>query len=111
MYLDTIRRVETVFSSGQLYCGFFDDLCDRPEQFIADVLSFLGAEPGDVSAVLLPGAVNSTGKSKPMPLEFARVMAKEYLPIVRELCQRFEGPPQKWFARYDALLNGGNENE
>jgi hypothetical protein len=49
-------------------------------------------------------AVNSAAGSKPVPPEFQREMAKAYLPMVDELCRRFEGPPQKWRARYESLL-------
>jgi hypothetical protein len=104
MYLDTITRVESIFSPQQLYCGFFDDLRDRPDQFVSQVLSFLNVDFGKAWAPILPKAVNTTGRSKPMPAEFARSLAEQYLPAVKELCQRFEGPPHQWRARYDALL-------
>jgi Sulfotransferase domain len=106
MYLDTIRRVESIFSPEQLHCGFFDDLRDRPDQFVAEVLSFLGAESDRTWKLAPQGAMNATGGSKPMPGEFARTMAAFHLPGVRELSQHFEGPPQRWQARYDALING-----
>jgi len=36
-------------------------------------------------------------------------MAGDYLPMVRDLCRRFDGPPQRWRARYEKLLNGSAE--
>jgi hypothetical protein len=39
-----------------------------------------------------------------MPVEFRREMARAYLPMLRVLSQRFEGPPQKWLARYEKLV-------
>ena len=104
-YLDTIKRVEAIFPPQQLFPGFFDDLRDRPEQFTGEVLSFLGVEPTAGWMAEIPNPVNATGRSKSMPLEFARSMAEFHLPAVRELSQLFEGPPQKWQARYDALIN------
>jgi len=105
-YLDTIKRVEGIFPPQQLFRGFFDDLRDDPRQFTSEVLSFLGVEPTAGWMVDVPSAVNGTGHSTPMPLEFARTMAEFHLPAVREMCQVFEGPPQKWQVRYDALING-----
>ena len=32
---------------------------------------------------------------------------RDYLPMVRDLCLRFDGPPHRWRARYETLLNGG----
>lgn len=107
-YVDTIRRVETIFSPDQLHCGFFDDLRDRPEVFVADVLEFLGIETDRAWAAMMPRAANASGQGAPMPIEFARSMAERYLPAVEELCKRFEGPPVKWRARYYTLLNGAS---
>jgi hypothetical protein len=103
-YLETIRQVEAVFSNEQFYCGFFDDLRDRPEQFVDRLVSFLGVQPTTGWVRSLPPAVNSTSGNSPMPPEFAREMAKAYLPVVRDLGQRFDGPPQNWQARYERLL-------
>ena len=94
-----------VFPRQQLFCGFFDDLRDHPEQFVAELLSFLGVRPGDVGKIVLPKAVNATGGNWPMPIEFAREMAKHYLPLVRELSRHFDGAPRQWCARYEELLS------
>jgi hypothetical protein len=107
-YLDTIKRIEAIFPAQQLFRGFFDDLRDHPERFTREVLSFLGVEPTGGWMAEVPNPVNASGRSKPMPAEFARTMAEFHLSSVRELSQRFNGPPQKWQARYDALINGSS---
>jgi hypothetical protein len=104
-YLATIKQVEAVFPNEQFFCGFFDDLRDQPEQLVSRLVSFIGVEPTTGWTRSLPPAVNSTGGNTPMPPEFAREMANAYLPIVRDLCRRFDGPPQRWRARYESLLN------
>jgi hypothetical protein len=108
-YADTIRRLEAVFPASQIHCCFFDDLRDGPESLTLSVLSFLGVGPNPAAAVQLPQAVNVAAGSKPIPLEFSREMARDYLPLVGDLCQRFQGPPHKWRARYETLLNGAGE--
>lgn len=108
-YADTIRRLEKVFPASQIHYCFFDDLRDGPEDLTFSLFSFLGVEPGQAAAVQLPQAVNVAAGSKPIPLEFSREMARDYLSPVRELCQRFEGPPHRWRARYEKLLNGSDE--
>jgi hypothetical protein len=104
-YTETITRFETFFPRRQLHYCFFDDLRDQPERFAAGLLSFLGVEPGDVRALLPANAVNVAATNKPIPIEFEREMARAYLPLVQELCQRFEGPPHIWRARYEKLIN------
>ena len=107
-YADTIRRLEAVFPASQIHYCFFDDLRDRPESLTLEVLSFLGVRPA-AAAVQLPQAVNVAAGSKPIPIEFSRELARDYLPLVGDLCQRFQGAPHKWRARYEVLLNGGGE--
>ncbi len=108
-YADTINRLEAIFPRSQLHFCFFDDLRDRPESFITVLLSFLGAEPSRVWEIQLPEGVKTSVVSKQVPTGFARRMAKEYLPVVQALCDRFEGPPHEWRARYETLLNGSGE--
>ena len=105
-YAETIRRLEAVFSAGQIHYCFFEDLRDRPEALTAGVFSFLGVDPAPAVPVQLSQAVNVAAGSRPIPAEFSREMARDYLPLVQELCQRFEGPPHRWRARYEKLLNG-----
>ena len=106
-YGDTIRRLEAVFPASQVHYCFFEDLRDRPEALTSDLFSFLGVEPVPPTPVQLPQAVNVAAGSKPIPPEFSRTMARDYLPMVGDLCRRFDGPPQRWRARYETLLNGG----
>jgi hypothetical protein len=108
-YADTIKRLEAVFPNKQIHYYFFDDLRDRPEAFTSRLFSFLDVEPRPSGPGQLPPAANVVAGSRPIPLEFSRELARDYLPSVRELCQRLEGPPQKWCERYEKLLNGNGE--
>jgi hypothetical protein len=104
-YTETIRRVEAAFSPTQIHYCFFDELKDQPERFVTSVLTFLGVNSDGVGRLLPKGAVNSAAGSSPIPFEFQHKIAAQYLPMVEELCQRFDGPPQKWRARYQKLLS------
>ena len=108
-YTETIARIERIFPASQIHYCFFDDLKDHPEQLVREILEFLGVEPGAVKDWLPGEAVNSAAGAKPVPQEFQREMARVYLPMVAELCRRFDGPPQKWRARYEALLKESAE--
>jgi hypothetical protein len=103
-YMDTIERIEAVFPSEQLYFCFFDDLCDQPASFAAKLLTFLGADPTDLADIRLPNKVNTAASHKPLPVGFERAMARDYLPMVRRLCDRFEGPPHRWRDHYESVL-------
>lgn len=103
-YTDTIKRLEKVFSPNQLHLCFFDELRDAPENLARRLFLFLGAEAGDVQPYLPPQAVNASSAKQPMPDDFAREVVRDYYPMVRDLCARFDGPPQRWLSRYEALL-------
>lgn len=103
-YTDTIRRLQAVFPASQLHFCFFDHLKEEPRRFVGSLLSFLGVDSKEVDQLLPPGAVNSAAGSQPIPTEFQQTIAVEYLPMVEELCQSFDGPPQKWRAGYQKLL-------
>jgi len=103
-YPDTIRRLEAIFPSDQLYFCFFDDLSAHPGEFARGLLTFLGVEPGDVGKLLPVEPVNVVAAHKPVPPEFEREMARTYLPLVEQLCERFDGAPRTWRARYEKLL-------
>lgn len=100
-YADTIERLESLFDASRIHTCFFEDLRDRPAALTADLLRFLGVDP---IALELPRAVNVAAGSKPVPLEFARALARDHLPMVERLCRRFEGPPHAWRSRYERLL-------
>jgi len=107
-YADTIKRVEAVFSQNQIHYCFFEDLRSHPTSLIASLFSFLGVKPEASECVQLPSAINVAAGSNPIPLEFSRTMARDYLPCVQELCQRFQGPPHSWRDRYEKLLRGSD---
>jgi len=103
-YPDTIKRLESIFPADQLYFCFFDDLRERPAEFASGLFSFLGVEPGDVGKLLPAEAVNVVAANKPIPPEFEREMVTTYLPLVERLCERFDGAPHNWRARYEKLI-------
>jgi hypothetical protein len=103
-YVAIIARFERVFSRDQIFYGFFDDLCDRPETFMHNVFEFLGVEPGNVSSLLAREPINVAAAGKKPSPEFERALAAFFLPSVQKLCQRFDGPPHAWQTRYEAIL-------
>jgi hypothetical protein len=103
-YVAIIERFERVFPRDQIFYGFFDDLCDRPEIFMRNMFDFLGVKPGDVSRLLARRPINVAAGGKKPSLGFERALAAFFLPSVQKLCQRFYGPPHVWQTRYEAIL-------
>jgi len=104
-YIDCIECLERVFPRDQIFYCFFEQLTQSPVEFVTHVLGFLGVQPGDVKR-LLPGApVNAAAAGRTPPPAFVRALADDYLPWVDKLCSRFDGPPRRWRAEYEAVLS------
>jgi hypothetical protein len=104
-YLDSVERLERVFRRDQIFYGFFEHLTEDPTAFVTDLLKFLGVAPGDVARLLPRAPINVAAAGRKPPPEFARTLAAACLPWVEKLCERFDGPPHIWRARYKTLLS------
>jgi hypothetical protein len=103
-YLESIERFEQVFPQERIFYGFYQQIRETPAALVTSILRFLGVTPGDVDR-LLPGMpLNVAAAGRKPPIEFSRALAKDYLPWVEKLSQRFDGPPRAWLEKYEALL-------
>jgi hypothetical protein len=101
LYDDCIERLERVFAQEQIFYGFFEELSERPKAFVGRLLNFLGVKADHLE---LPSPLNAAAAGRPPPIGFERALAASLLPTVQRLCDRFDGPPLYWMARYRALL-------
>ena len=102
-YLRSIRMVESRFGAQQLHCCFFEQLIAEPTVFADSMFRFLGVNSlGEDLAV--PAAVNSAAGGDLPPLALQRALAKEYLPMIDQLADRFGGIPREWATKYRKLL-------
>jgi len=105
-YIRSIRMVESRFGSERLHCCFFEELSRRPSAFADAIFEFLGVDPMGED-LTLPAAVNSAARGDQPPLALQQALAKEYLPMVDDLAERFGDVPREWASRYRKLLDLG----
>jgi hypothetical protein len=105
-YVSTIERLERVFPEQQVFYGFFDDIVSKPNFFINRVLTFLGCVSTDITRLLPSEPVGSAAGGRRPPVEYERALAQIFMTDLRQLCARFDGPPQSWLARYETILDG-----
>lgn len=105
-YIRAIRMVESRFGSERLHCCFFEELSRQPSAFADSIFRFLGVDPMGEDLVV-PAAVNSAAGGDQPPLALQQALAKEYLPMVDDLAERFGNVPREWASRYRALLELG----
>lgn len=105
LYADCIEKFERVFNAEQIFYGFFEELCDVPNAFVKRLLYFLGIKPHDTGHMTLPAPLNSATAGQAPPAGFERALAALLLPTVEKLCDRFDGSPHNWRAKYRELLD------
>jgi hypothetical protein len=91
-YLEHLERYLEYFPREQLCVLLHDDLVARPQETVRELFSFLGLDPGQVSAPLAPENVALTHFSLPLFRLSQRLQAERFL-------------PRKWLGRARTLLS------
>jgi hypothetical protein len=104
-YLGTIERWTEHFPESQLFVGFYDEICERPEQLLLNIYSFLGVS---ASPAAIPKAVRTAvnvGAQEPIPWQLHRHLATMYASSLRQLADRYGGYADRWLQRCNAVLD------
>jgi len=102
--LDKFRRV---FPRDQIHVCYFDDIVENPFQTMKGVLSFLGADQGQLSDKdgRLFNRVNSSSRGSAVPDIHARYLARVFIESLKDLADDNKGWPSHWYGRAERLLN------
>ena len=88
---------------------FFDDLCQRPVEFRATILNFLGADPEKSSGTL---SADYNRKNNNLKISMSRSVREHMIDFFREellACARiFGGPANEWLTRYGLTTQPAN---
>ena len=98
-YPAALANWRSVFPSDQIRIVFFDDLVERPNDFLADILAFLG-----VPLTSQPAGRNmrqriNASTAEDVPARVAHELAGMYEPMLRELAAAFGAIPGRWHRR------------
>lgn len=101
-YVENIDRWASVLPPDRLYLGFTDDLGGHPNALMADIVEFIGGDPG--RARVPPGRPNSGGATT-IPGRFAASLAAELAEEIDEIASRFGGPAESWARTAASLIS------
>jgi len=112
-YIRTLDNWQGEFPVGQVFIGFYEDLDRRPQDFLRDILTFLG-----VSALLPDLGIDFARRVNPgsselpsaPPPEVATLLARLHLPNLETLAARFRAPASEWLEDARAILETGSRN-
>lgn len=107
-YGRTIDVWGRAFPQEQMKIVFFDDLKQRPEEFIREICAFLDID----SLAMEPRneqkrAVNETGRYS-MPSAVRTHLCRQYLDQLGDLSDRFGGHATEWLRQAEAFLGGAD---
>lgn len=87
-YTKMLRHWQGAFGADQVFVGYYDDLVERPETLLNNILSFLDAGPvGGAQKEALSRIVNK-GESAACPPELRATLTDLFAPEVKRLRQR-----------------------
>lgn len=109
-YLRTLRIWEQLYSSEQVFIGFFEELSQKPRELLERVYRFLGVSCSDPR---LFDSVNERVYAREypqIPASFARYMALQYRASIEQMHERFANEHTAgWLAYAEGALAGGED--
>ncbi len=107
-YLGTLIRWKSQVPSKQLFVGYYDDIQQRPMDFLVRLSNFLGIDPDsfslqDVNSNVMPS------KKHNIPRDIERYLAEKYHKDLQELEKMLGGHVSLWRQRSHDILNQSNE--
>jgi sulfotransferase family protein len=98
-YLRTLDNWLSVFPGGQMFIGYFDEICDDPKKFMCRVFEYLRCRVDDeIVKNIRVDKVLSSNKAD-MPEEIRRYLNDKYRGMIKELSNRYKGYPLVWLNR------------
>jgi len=86
-YLQTLNLWKKYFPEKQLFVGFYEDIINRPEDSLIDVLNFLEANITRKGLNnFFSGTVNALA-SKKKPCDFKKNLVEQYLSQIEQLME------------------------
>lgn len=96
-YLGSIETWRSVVGADRLKVVFFDDLAQRPDAYLREVMTFIGVEPETGPADNSASAVNAGNTVEKGSLEAG--LYRKYLPQLEQLAAVYGGAASGWLER------------
>jgi len=105
-----LEKWSSIFGSGQIFIGFFDDVEKKPEELVGNIYRFLGlSNSADYIPANLDKKVNAAGEYKsPIPMRFQVPLAIQQIEQLRALSKKFGGHATQWLKRAQEVLDQVN---
>jgi hypothetical protein len=109
-YLHALHNWESVFGSERIFVGFLDEIRQAPRDLVLHLYRFLEiSDSEECIPVNVAQKVNPTGKYRTAIPEVLQIyLARQYMPQLEILSQRFGEPVNSWLRQAKDILRNAN---
>lgn len=111
-YLRTLEIWNSCFSERQIFVGFFDDIIDRPQNLLVDILKFLGVKNSEIDTTkFLWNRKVNVAEKKEIPQEIEYYLTQQYYPMLEKLSEFLGGASEIWLKKAEKFLKSTSVEE
>jgi hypothetical protein len=103
-YVRTVTQWRRCFPPEQFFIGFFDDVVQRPTQFLSNVFEFLGVDASEEHVTQLAFQKTNVSQVREMPPEFRSLLTEIYYPQIVLLSDFLGGYAVEWRRKAENTL-------
>jgi hypothetical protein len=105
-YIKLINQWKKYFPDEKIFVGFYDMLCENPNEFFVAICNFLGIQliKGQKTERTLALKKN-IGLNVKIPTNYAVYLAGQYREMIINFCNEYNPYPQNWLKDIDFILN------
>ena len=103
-YLRMLRQWRAHYPPERFLVGFYEDLCERPEELLLRVFAFLGVRSEREFVPATSSQRFNASRVRPMPPEAERHLAELYVDDLRVLASELGSPVDAWLERAERVL-------
>lgn len=106
-YVRTVRIWKRYYPDDQFFIGYFDDIVERPKVFLLRIFGFLGVDDSEKNVSENLEKRFNVGAKRGIPDRWRTYLAKMYHVQIREICEFFGGPAERWLNETEEILLSG----
>jgi len=98
-YAGTLERWLQYFPRDQIFLGFFEDICKKPQDLLCEIFSFLGIKSSVIYDKQFINQAVLAGTHANLPSVYEFELAKLHEPNLAKLIEFIQGPAINWHKR------------
>jgi hypothetical protein len=107
-YVQALTVWRSYFPEEQIFVGFYEDIVERPREFLLNVFEFLGVEAAEKHVSHVAAQRVNASPSAAMPQGLQRYLAEKYYEPIKQLDSMVGGAAGRWLQEVESTLQMAN---